>query len=413
MGARRPLKGLWSLPFLLAPSACSVPVEIRTDFEGGCLGEVERLGETAFRCRVPGQADRDGRNRQVSWYFFRVDGARGREVSITLHDLVGEYNYRPGAVAILPETPPFVSHDGVSWSPLEEVSYDRDRHELTMRLTPRGDSIWVAHVEPYTTSRLERLVEELRGRPGVRVETFGKSVRGRELYLLTVTNPAVSESSKKVLWFMFRQHAWESGTSFVGEGLLRFAASDDPEAARLRERIVLKVFPMLDPDGCVAGAVRFNPNGFDVNRNWDSCDLGSDEHRRLMPEIWYAKKVMTDWVAGGRPLHFFLTLHNEEKGEWIAASPEFRDLALKFFDRLRRDTSFDPSREGPTFRTGPRPDPGRMSVDDFLARELRVPAFLMEQRIARSPKRGRRPTSADRLRFGRELLLAAAAAVLD
>lgn len=412
MGARPPLRSFPVLPLFLIPAACAAPVTIRTDFEGGGLGTVERLGETVFRCRVPGQADRDGRNRQVSWYFFRVDGARGREVTITLHDLVGEYNYRPGAVAIVPETLPFRSDDGESWAPMEGISYDRQRHELTMRFVPRGDAIWIAHVEPYPASRLLRLVGELGRRPSVRVESIGKSVRGRDLHLLTITDPALPDSSKKVLWFMFRQHAWESGTSFVAEGLLRFAVSDAPEARRLRERILLKVFPMLDPDGCASGAVRFNANGFDLNRNWDSCDLSRDEHRLLMPEIWHAKKVLVEWIASGHPIHFFLALHNEEKGEWIAAPPEFRDLSFRFFERLKRETSFDPSREGPSFRAAPRPDPGRMTVDDFLGRECRVPAFLMEQRIVPGPRLGRAPLSADRLRFGRELLLAAAV-VLD
>ncbi len=397
----------------LLPAACAAQVAIRTDFEGACLGKVEKLSETSFLCRVPGQADREGRNRQVSWYFFRVDGARGKEVTVTLADLVGEYNYKPGAVAILPETIPFYSYDQKSWTPFDAVSYDRENHELTLRFTPREDSIWIAHVEPYTTVRLAGMLDEIRGRPHVRIETVGKSVRGRDLHLLTITNPEVPDTGKKVLWFMFRQHAWETGTSFVGEGLVRFAASDDPEARRLRDQAVLKVFPMLDPDGCAAGAVRFNQNGYDVNRNWDTCDLKSDEHRRLMPEIWHAKKAMLEWLDAGRPIHFFLTLHNEEKGEWISAPPESRDLALRFFARLKDTTTFDPSQEGPQFpKTGPIA-PGRQSVYEYLQRERHVPAFLMEQRIIRGAKLGRQPVSADRLRFGRELFQAAAGAVLE
>jgi hypothetical protein len=397
----------------LSLASCATGISIRTDFEGGCLDRIEQLSETSFIARVPGQADREGRNRQVSWYSFRVDGARGREVAVTLHDLAGEYDYRPGAVAITHETIPLFSDDGVKWTHFGSIDYNEENTRLTMRFTPRGDSIWIAHVEPYTPARLFRILDEIGGRPHVRVESAGTTGGGRDLPLVSITNSGIPDASKKVLWFMARQHAWETGTSFVAEGLLRFAASDDPEARRLRDRAIVKVFPMLDPDGCAAGAVRFNPNGFDVNRNWDTCDLSSAEHCRLMPEIWYAKRALNGWLDGGRPIHFFIALHHEEKDEWVGASEDHRDLAERLFRRLREETSFDPHRPGPTISKGGPPASGRMTVYDYLQRERRVPAFLMELRITRSAKLGRWPTSQDRLGFGRELLLAAARAVLE
>lgn len=409
----RPQREVGPVLLALFLASCSGGAALRTDFEGGCLDRIEKLSETTFRARVPGQADRDGRNRQVSWYFFRVDGARGREVAVTLHDLSGEYDYRPGAVAIRPETIPVFSHDGENWTHFDSIEYDREKLTLTLRIAPRGESAWVAHVEPYTPSRLATLLGEIRGHPHARLESAGTTGGGREIPLVTVTNPEVPDPGKKVLWFMSRQHAWETGTSFAAEGLLRHALSDDPEARRLRDRAIIKVFPMLDPDGCASGAVRFNANGFDVNRNWDTCDLTREEHRRLMPEIWHAKRAMNGWIDSGRPIHFFIALHNEETGEWIGAAEEHRDLAERFFRRLRDETSFDSHRPGPVIAKGPPPAPGRMAVYDYLRIEKRVPAFLMELRITRCGKLGRPPASKDRLDFGRELLLAAARAVLQ
>ena len=66
------------LPLLLLPLAACSGITIRTDFEGGSLGKVEQVSETSFRCAVAGQADQNGRNRQASWYYFRLDGAKGR-----------------------------------------------------------------------------------------------------------------------------------------------------------------------------------------------------------------------------------------------------------------------------------------------------------------------------------------------
>src|SRR5437660_9713946 len=68
-------------------------VTFNTNFEGGSLAKIEVLGadaagREAFRCYVAGQHDQRGRNRQASWEFFRMDNVRGRELSVTLTDLV-------------------------------------------------------------------------------------------------------------------------------------------------------------------------------------------------------------------------------------------------------------------------------------------------------------------------------------
>jgi len=92
------------------------------------------------------------------------------------------------------------------------------------------------------------------------------------------------------VWLMCRQHAWETGTSFVGEGAIRFPAlGRGGPAART---LVFKILPMMDPDGCARGGVRFNRNGYDINRNWDSADPENPESRKLMPEICAAKKII-------------------------------------------------------------------------------------------------------------------------
>jgi hypothetical protein len=52
---------------------------------------------------------------------------------------------------------------------------------------------------------------------------------------------------------------------------------------------------------------------------------------------------------------------------------------------------------------------GRMTVVQGLWHDFRIPAFLMEQRIAFHKKLGRLPLVEDRVRFGRELVKTIAA----
>ena len=202
-----------------------------------------RVGEDAFRCHVKGQQDEHGRNRQASWYFFRIDGAKGREVTITLTDFVGEYNGRPGAVPMGPDILPVASDDGEHWAPIADVRWDDRAKEATLRLRPGKDSIWIAHQPPYTPRRLARLLEQVDRCDDARIEVIGKSAMGRDLHLVTVTAADVDDREKAVVWLQARQHAWESGTSYVMEGALRFVTSDDPEGPRLAAPDRLPVHP--------------------------------------------------------------------------------------------------------------------------------------------------------------------------
>ena len=381
---------------LLTSAAMGAEITISTDFEGGMLGPVTKLSDAHFLCSVPGQADHEGRNRQVSWYYFCVNNARGRKVTFTLTDLRGEYNFKPGGLCINEQIPPVVSSDGTNWQHLATMTFDKTNDRASFAITPESDHVRIAHIEPYTASRLNQLLGEILGNPDLKDEVIGRSVEGRELHLLTISNPAVPDSGKPVVWLMCRQHAWESGTSFVGEGAIKFLLSD--EGRSYRDRVIFKIFPMVDPDGCAHGGVRFNRKGYDVNRNWDTADPASAESRRLMPEICAAKKAMLD---SGR-MDFFLTLHNQERDEWLSSSVNHGELAARFFARLVKDTTFNPGAKGPIQSHG-KPSSGRYSVYEFLDIQVGKPAFLMEQGVANSSRLGHMPTSRDRIEFGRQL----------
>ena len=87
------------------------------NFEGGSAEKVERVSDTHFRVFVNGQKDQDGRNRQASWYYFRVDNAQpGVEYTFDMAGLPGEYNYQPNQGAIQKVTIPVMSvDDGKTW----------------------------------------------------------------------------------------------------------------------------------------------------------------------------------------------------------------------------------------------------------------------------------------------------------
>jgi hypothetical protein len=263
---------------------------------------------------------------------------------------------------------------------------------MRIRLDPKADAVYIAHVPPYTNRHLAALLRETGRHPHLRRETAGKSVQGRDLPLLTITDPAAPLASKKVVWLMFRQHSWEAGSSWVGEGAIRHLLSG--ASAPLRKEFVFKIFPMCDPDGVARGGVRFNVHGYDLNRNWD---LVVPEK---MPEIAAQKKAVYAWLDAKNRVDLFFSLHNTETAEYLDGKD-----AAGLNEVLRARTTFNPTRPSRPHGESTTPGkPGRMNVCQALSRERKIPCMLMEQMIAFNSRLGRQPTVEDRLRFGRELV---------
>jgi hypothetical protein len=392
---------------LLVASAHSAEVTFSTAFEGGSLGRIEKLSETAFRVHVLGQQDERGRNRAATWYCFRMDHVRGLDLTITLTDFVGEYNDVPGSCPMNEKIRPAMSEDGRTWSHAEDMTWDNEKKEATVRLKPKQDSVWLATQAMYPHSRLVALVQELQQSAHARVEVIGKSVQGRDLFLITVTDFEKPDTDKKTIWLQARQHAWEAGTSYVAEGALRFAISDTPQARALRQNNVCVFTPMVAADGCALGLPRFNVHGYDPNRHWNEVDLRDKRYLKLMPEVWYFKKAILSHVARGGRIDLMLNMHNTETGEYLATQATDAQSLTKMsamYDRLLAATSFDPS-PPQMVRTSEQAG----GSTNWLYQEARIPVMLMEQRIGFSTKLNRWPTVKDRLEFGPLLLQAMAA----
>ena len=392
-----------------AEPAARGAVRFNTAFEGAAMGDVEVVGETAFRVHVPGQQDARGRNRQATWFYFRMDNVRGRDLTITLTGfLPGEYNDRP-ASHMNGEPKPVFSFDGEHWQHFSTMDWESTKQEGTLHLRPESDSVWLAFVQPYPHSRLVRLLETIAASPHARVEIVGRSVLGRDLPVVTVSDFSKPDALKKTLWLQARDHAWESPTSFIMEGALKFIVSNDPAAQALRENYLLMFTPMVDPDGSALGRVRFNANGWDLNRHWDDVDLRDPVWLQRLPEIWYYKKAIRDHAATGHKIAVLVHLHNTISEYMAARAPTAADVPVleRFSEILVYRTQFDPARPlqlTPGFnRRTDAPIPWWAAYG--------VPLVLIETRIAPGKKLNGSPTAEHRLAFGRELLLAMAEAV--
>ncbi|ELU12457.1 hypothetical protein CAPTEDRAFT_108910, partial [Capitella teleta] len=129
-----------------------------------------------------------------------------------------------------------------------------------------------AYCYPYSYTRLQNYLDQLEKKhlDYLQRDLLCLSVQQRRLDILTITNPVNldTEERQKVVFVTARVHPGETPSSLVCQGFIDFLISNHPVAKVLRDHIVFKVVPMLNPDGVYLGNYRCSLMGFDLNRHW-------------------------------------------------------------------------------------------------------------------------------------------------
>ena len=368
---------------------------VHTDFPSGQLGEYEWVAADRLRATIYREWDENHVNTQSTWYYFRLDGVRGVPLTIEITGLDDVYEGRKGH-SLEQNDKPFWSVDNAHWEKLTTTTLDQERSTLIVHLTPPADVVWIAHLEPYTEEHLGRLADDCAGSRWLRMESTGRSVRGRDLPLWTITDPAPTAGGRKVVWLMGRQHAWETHTSWCLDGFSRYLLGSSPQAAELRRRLVVRLLPFMDPDGVARGGSRFNSHGYDLNRHWDTVDPADPAAWEKTPEIAAAKRALREWMGSGQPIHLFLSFHDTEDDKLLLAPALLENPLLGRLLRGMREIRF----------SGGRANAGAINsstVETALHKELGIITGLVELGTTDLPTWRRFVTAEDRVRFGADL----------
>ncbi|KAK6730401.1 hypothetical protein RB195_007084 [Necator americanus] len=201
----------------------------------------------------------------------------------------------------------------------EEESKSRKRGFYSIRFNitfhNNGDICYFAYHFPYTFSYLKttisRCLSLIPSNLYYSYDALGESLGGNPLHLLTVTSQGSLEqiTKKNIVFLSSRVHPGESNSSWMMHGILEsLLTSVDPRIEELRSRFVLKIVPILNPDGVINGSHRCSLSGVDLNRVWDKPS------RMLHPEIYHSKAIiqyMCDILK--RPPFVFVDLHGHSR----------------------------------------------------------------------------------------------------
>jgi murein tripeptide amidase MpaA len=259
-------------------------ITISSSFDAGNIRLVRQAGDT-----IDLEIVRDHMSDFYQWFYFRLAGAAGREVTLRIVNCAASA-YPHG----WPDYKGVMSLDREQWVRIAETSYSNG--VLTMKLTPPQDLVWIAYFAPYSMERHHDLVTQTAALPGVGYASLGKSLDGQDLDCLTI-----GEGSFNV-WLYARQHPGESMAEWWMEGALeKLTDEDDPVARVLRRECTFRVVPNMNPDGSRRGHLRTNAVGVNLNREWHAPSAEKS------PEVLCVRNAMDE-----TPPDFAMDVHGDE-----------------------------------------------------------------------------------------------------
>lgn len=277
--------------FFLFTISLSAQVSIRSNFESGAIGAVERVDSSQFII-APGdtigirsygiRGSYDPYNivdtslaASPRWFYFCMTGVKNQLVYITFFDTDPMH--------------PQYSYDNVNWQPfsIREASF----RKISKRFD--RDTVYISYFQPYTVSYLQERIDEWCSREGTSVDSIGYSCQGRPLQLLHITDSSVDASQKFKIWIHGRQHPSEASGSYALDGFIDLLTSETPIGIELRKHIDAYILPFTNPDGVYLGLSRSNSTGvnqeINFNRSIDSTVV----------EVHFIKEALEKLTAEG------------------------------------------------------------------------------------------------------------------
>src|SRR5688572_25746510 len=284
----------------VGPGPTNHPLEfIDTSFENASPVWYEFAADGTVLVHLLYDHERSSPNRAAGHIHFRLHAKPGAKLTLEFKNLDNVWNGVGGSVARELKTV-VISEDGREWKsvPTESLPENRVRLHVTMP----GPRLYVARVEPYRLSDLDRFLAAIRANRLVQISVIGKTVQGRELEIVRVGDARASNR----IFLRARAHPWEPGGNWVVEGLVHRLLRNDDDAKKFLERYCLYVMPMANKDGVALGRTRFNFQGKDLNRNWDKpADL------ELAPENAALEKWLEEKIRADQGPHLAMELHND------------------------------------------------------------------------------------------------------
>lgn len=284
---------------------------VESDFEGASVKVIESHDDTQTVRFMPGGDPKRG---WPCWWFFRVAGLdKTKPLTLELQGsdaILPQANGVPTSKPLAPDwampQKATVSFDGgKTWRHTEPGRKTGAR--MVYQIQPEAGSLLVAWGPPFTPARSAELVHALASKAAHAQEMeLCKSREGRAVPMLRVCEGDRTEAHRFGVWVEARQHAWESGGSWVCAGFAEWLMGGDLEAQWLRQNAEIFVVPIMDIDNTATGNGGKEGLPQDHNRDWSE--------KPHWNEVGAAQRMIRQFTKEGR-MDVFLDLHNPGAGD--------------------------------------------------------------------------------------------------
>lgn len=301
-------------------------MRITSNFDSGNI-EVLSVEQSNIKLRIPKDTNSDF----FQWFHFRLTGAMNKSCKISIVN-AGESSYPEGWENYQCRA----SYDRKEWFTVPTYYVDG---VLIIECNPSYNSMYFAYFAPFSYEQHMDMVNEAQQSAYCKLEVIGQTVEGKDIDMLVIGD---NDEEKKKVWVIARQHPGESMAEWFVQGFLgRMIDDTDPVARRILEKAVVYVIPNMNIDGSIAGNLRANAAGMNLNREWAEPSVEKS------PEVYYTRKIMDEIgvdlaldVHGDEtiPYNFVTTpegipsfddyrreLQDKFKNHWMEVSPDFQD----------------------------------------------------------------------------------------
>lgn len=333
-------------------------------FECGNLSMASKVSDSEYNLLLQNDVNSKG---HTQWFFFKVTNTtKDLRVKFNILNLVkGASLYNQGMQIAIHSQAGLLS-EGQGWfRGGDEISYFPNNYRrenvfsktyftMTFSYTflESHDTVYFAYSVPYTYTQLNEFLKAIEADPlrsqFVTRKTMCRTLAGNKCEYLTITNPGSIEEieTRRGIVVSARVHPGETVGSWMMHGLINFLTSAAPEANQLRDRFLVKVVPMLNPDGVVNGNHRTSLTGADLNRRWKYPS-------KLVHPTIYSMKRMIKSFASKTDLEIITDFHGHSRkknvfiyGCNIPKEPEACKLFPYILSKINPNFSFKDCRFG-------------------------------------------------------------------
>lgn len=331
------------LAALLLATTCGVAtaqITLDGDFDHGSLDEANS--------QVVGDfiqlAGRDNYNPgQWKWLYFSAAGVSGTTPTFQIDDdfVTGGGNLNDHEMVY--------SYDQDNWFFFDNNARNAGAETFTFSNNTAftSDNVYVAYGVPYSFDRAAKHTAEISASPWVSptatggsdlvvgqspggIDDLGRTIPQQDLFGYRITDPEADGLKAKIV-LAGGVHSNETLGNHTLEAMIDYLVGDTLDAALLRRRAEFYVYPMVNPDGRLAGYNRGTVEDVDrdPNRSWDPPNYDGQTEIQAIGEAMIAD------TGGG--IDFFIDFHStvQKDGEHFSYLDIDRNFHLNpFWQRL-------------------------------------------------------------------------------